>query len=162
MVDDAVAALHVFDLARARELTERARRVSPGFERAGRLQKTIAEVRRLRRRLHEDPPPGLEGEIARARVSTLAGRVFEAEHAWLALLSRPDLPGDVAREGFAFVAQLGSYDALRRTLPVYAKRGDARAELLLAAQARLAVAEHLKREWPRVVRALERLRHETR
>ncbi|MBN1609749.1 MAG: tetratricopeptide repeat protein [Polyangiaceae bacterium] len=160
-LDEALAALHVFDLARASELAEQARRELPQYERAKRIESSIAEVRRLRKLLSESPPSGLEGEIVRARLDTLAGRGPDAEQAWSTLLARPDLPAGVADEGFAVVADIGSRDALRRALKAYSVRPDARRELIVAAKDRLAFADRLQREWPRVVRALVRLRRET-
>jgi hypothetical protein len=158
MVDEATAALHVFELAQATELTERARRALPQFERADRLRKTIVKLTELRRLLREAPPPGLDGDIARARLETLAGRGLEAESAWCALLARPELPASVAEEGLAFVTEVGSRDALKQALSAYAARGDAREELVLGARDRLAFSDRLASRWPRVVRALERLR----
>lgn len=158
MLDEAIAALHVLDLARAQELADQAHRALPKLERAASVQHSLAEVGRLARLLSDAPPHGIEGEIARARLSTLAGRGPEAETAWTALLERPELPANVADEGFACVAALGSHEALRQAVQRYAARRDARADLVLAANDRLALGDRLKREWPRVLRALERLR----
>jgi tetratricopeptide (TPR) repeat protein len=158
LVEEGADALHLFDLDRAAELAERARKLLPQYERATGLAQSVREVSRLARQLRDESPPGLEVEIARARMDTLAGRGPEAEAAWSKLISRPELPENVAQEGFAFVAELGTHAGLERALATYSARRDARADLVIAARARLELGDRLIHEWRRVVRALERLR----
>jgi hypothetical protein len=157
VLDTSVLALHVFDLREAETLAREAERALPGYPRAREVLHAIASVRELRQRIESDPPGGLEGELIRARLTTFAGRGVEAEQAWLVLLQDPRLSEPDADEGFAFLAQAGTKDALAKAIERYSSRPRARPELLLAARDRLAFAELLLREWPRTLRALERL-----
>jgi hypothetical protein len=154
LLDESLLALHLFELETAGGLAEQASRALPGYQRARDVISVVARVDAIRRRLDRESMPSRETDLMRAQLAMLAGRGPEAELAWLNLFESLDLAPVDLDEGFAFLGKLGSAAGLRRALELYSKGPSARRDLMLAAEERLRMSEHLAREWPRVERAL--------
>ncbi len=136
------------ELDAARRETEAALRLDPDFADARDTQTALERLTKLLDVAERERP-----RWAVAEREMLAGRLPEAERAWLALLADGSLPADNAEEGLGFLAEIGSFSTKREALRLYRARPDAEPSLLFALEDKLRVAAQLREKLP-LIRAL--------